>query len=184
MTGTPGATRPGNGTGPSAAPGRERTIRDGLIVGFIAYLSVAAFYAAFDVLAARGTLYTVNLLGKAVFGGAADATALQQPIALDLRAIVWYNAAHFALSLGIGMIVMSLIAQAERLPPRVPLVVATIVGGFFVTIAAVGVLSEPIRHVLPWWTIIVANSSAVAFGGLYIRQYRRDAWRWLMPFGG
>ena len=44
----------------------RRTIRDGLIVGLIAYASVAAFYAVFDLLAARGALYTVDLLGKSV----------------------------------------------------------------------------------------------------------------------
>ena len=35
------------------------------------------FYAAFDVLAARGTLYTVNLLGMAVFKGLRDPSVLR-----------------------------------------------------------------------------------------------------------
>ena len=54
-----------------------RTIRQGVIVGLIAFASVAMFYAAFDVLAARGTLYTVNLLGMAVFKGLRDPSVLR-----------------------------------------------------------------------------------------------------------
>jgi hypothetical protein len=51
----------------------SRTMREGIVVGLIAYASVAVFYSAFDLLAARGTLYTVDLLGKAVFRGLRDA---------------------------------------------------------------------------------------------------------------
>lgn len=162
----------------------NRTVREGLLLGVIAYASVAVFYAAFDVLAARGTLYTVNLLGKAVFGGAADAATLEHPIALDLRAMFWYDAVHLVLSLAIGLIVMWLVAQSERRPSQAGLVFAVIVGGFVVTIAAVGVLSEPIRQVLPWWTIVAANSSAVVLGGAYVLKRHPDAWRRLVPFAG
>jgi len=37
------------------------------VVGLIAYAAVALFYSGFDWLAARGTLYTVDLLGKALW---------------------------------------------------------------------------------------------------------------------
>jgi hypothetical protein len=37
-----------------------------LFVGLIALASVAAFYPVFDMLAACGPLYTVDLFGKAV----------------------------------------------------------------------------------------------------------------------
>ncbi len=47
----------------------SRTIREGLVVGIIGYSSVAALYAAFDLIAARGALHTVDLLGKSVFEG-------------------------------------------------------------------------------------------------------------------
>jgi len=66
----------------------SRTIRQGLVVGLIGYASVAALYAAFDFIAARGVFYTVNLLGKSVFEGLRDTAVLGLPMQLDVTAIV------------------------------------------------------------------------------------------------
>lgn len=159
-----------------------RTIRQGLIVGLIAFASVALFYAAFDVLAARGTLYTVNLLGLAVFEGLRDPSVLQMPIAPNVTAIAYYSGLHLVLSLAIGLIVTGLVARAEKDPSQASLVLAVVVGGFVVTIAAVGVISEPIRPVLPWWSIVVANGAASACAGAYLMRARPGIWRRLMPF--
>src|SRR5512133_3827029 len=57
----------------------NRWLRDGLIVGLIAYAAVAVFYSAFDLLASRGTLFTVNVLGQALFKGLRDPSVLQFP---------------------------------------------------------------------------------------------------------
>lgn len=149
-----------------------RTVRQGLIVGLIAYAAVAVFYAAFDALAARGTLYTVNLLGLAVFRGLRDPSVLQLPIAPDFRLIAYYNGVHFVLSLVIGLVVTALADRAEAEPTRATPIVAIIVAGYFATVAAVGMLSEPIRVVLPWWSIVVANGSAVVFAGMYLIRVR------------
>ena len=64
------------------------TIRHGLIVGLIAYAAVAVFYATLDVLAARSALFTVDMLGKAVFRGLRDPSVLLVPRKLDLIAIL------------------------------------------------------------------------------------------------
>ncbi len=66
----------------------SRTIRQGLVVGLIGYASVAALYAAFDFIAARGVFYTVDLLGKSVFEGLRDTAVLGLPMQLDVTAIV------------------------------------------------------------------------------------------------
>lgn len=148
------------------------TRRDGLTVGFIAYLAVALFYSLFDLLAARGTLYTVNLLGRAVFRGLRDPGILQYPIPLDFPAIFGYNALHLAVSLAMGLVVTQLVDRAERHPPQAPLILALIGAGFVVTVAAVGLLSAPIRPVLPWWSIVVANALASAFAAWYLIRRR------------
>src|SRR5512133_2531913 len=57
----------------------SRWLRDGVIVGLIAYAAVAVFYSVFDVLASRGTLFTVNVLGQALFKGLRDPSVLQFP---------------------------------------------------------------------------------------------------------
>ena len=160
----------------------NRTVRQGVIVGFIAFASVAVFYAAFDVLAARGTLYTVNLLGKAVFQGLRDPSVIQMPIAPDFTAIAYYSALHLVLSVVIGLIVTGLVDRASKDPSQASFSLAVIVGGFMVTVAAVGVISEPIRPVLPWWSIVVANAAASACAGTYLVRARPGIWRRLSPF--
>jgi hypothetical protein len=158
--------------------------RDGLIVGLIAYAAVALFYSGFDFLAARGTLYTVNMLGQAMFRGLRDPAVLQYPVPLDRGAIFLYNGVHLVLSLAIGLIVMRFVGIGERNPPRAPLMMALIVGGFLVTIGVVGWLSTPIRSVLPWWSIVVANTAAVALAAFYITQRRPGVAARLLSFAG
>lgn len=160
----------------------SRTTREGIVVGLIAYASVAVFYSAFDFLAARGTLYTVDLLGKVMFAGLRDPGILQYPIQPDLTAIFWYNAVHLLISLAIGLIVTRLIEQAERHPAQAPLALFTIVAGFALTILGVGLLTSSMRPVLPWWSIVVANGLATCLAGLYLLQKRPGLWGRLIPF--
>jgi hypothetical protein len=158
-----------------------RTRRDGLVVGLIAYASVAVFYSAFDLVAARGTLYTVDLLGKAVFRGLRDASVLQYPIQPDLTTIFWYNGLHLVISLAIGLIVVGLIGQAERHPAQARLYSGVIVAGFVLTILGMGWLTAPLRPLLPWWSIVVANGLATLLAGAYVLRKRPGVWRRLVP---
>ena len=160
------------------------TIRQGLVVGLIGYASVAALYAVFDFVAARGALYTVDLLGKSVFEGLRDPAVLGLPMQLDVTAILWYSALHLLISLIIGLIVTGLVEQAEQRPSLAPMVMFTIVAGFVVTIVVVGLLTRPIRPLLPWWSIVVANALAVLLAGGYLLRKRPDTWRRLILFTG
>jgi hypothetical protein len=155
----------------------RRTLRDGVIVGLLAYAAVALFYSAFDVLAARGTLHTVDMLGKAVFRGLRDPAVLMFPTQLDPAAIFWYNGLHLVLSLAIGLIVTGLVAEAERHPARAPLIFLLIVAGGVLTVLAVGSLTREMRPVLPWWSIVVANALASAVAAIYLLGRRPELWR-------
>ncbi|MEW5915575.1 MAG: hypothetical protein AB1762_04185, partial [Gemmatimonadota bacterium] len=126
------------------------------------------FYGVFDLFAARGALYTVNVLGQAVFRGLRDPAVLQVPLALDPLAIFLYNGLHLALSLAIGVFVTSLIFRVESRPAQAPLVLFTVVAGFVITVFVVGYLSAPIRPLLPWWSIVAANLLAMVAGGGYL----------------
>lgn len=158
----------------------NRTVRDGIVVGLIGYASVAAFYSAFDFLAARGMLYTVDLLGKAVFGGLRDPAILQFPLRPDMVSIFWYNALHLVSALAIGLIVTGLVGHAERQPAQRYVVLFIIVAGFVVTIFGVGLLTTLMRPVLPWWSIVVANTSATLLSGAYLLRRRPGLWRLLV----
>ena len=160
----------------------NRTIRDGLVVGIIGYFAVAALYAAFDIIAARGALHTVDLLGKAVFRGLRDPAVLGLPMQLDMTAIFWYNGLHLLVSLAIGLVVTDLVEFSERRPSQSWLVLLILVAGFVVTVAAVGVLTEPIRPLLPWWSIVAANVLAVLFAGGYLLKKRPGTRSLLNPF--
>ncbi len=162
----------------------SRTIREGLTVGVIAAVAVALFYAIFDFLAARGTFFTVDLLGKAVFQGLRDPSILLLPIRPDTQAILQFNALHLLISLAIGLVVTGLVEYADRHPARARPVAAVIVAGFFVTIFAVDFLMDPIRALVPWWSIVVANAFAVLLAGLYLMKKRPGiARRLLRPSG-
>ena len=150
----------------------NRTVRDGLAVGLIAYASVALFYSVFDILAARGFLYTVDLLGRAMFKGLRDPSLLMFSIERDPTAILLYNAFHLVMSVGIGLVVTSLVEQAERHPSQALLVAVMIVAGGVVTVFGVAYLTESMRAVLPWWSIVVANLLAVLLAGSYLVRRR------------
>jgi amino acid transporter len=98
--------------------------------------------------------------------------------------MAWYNGLHLVVSLAIGLIITWLVAQAERRPARAHLAGLTIVTGFFVTILGVGLLTVPMRPVLPWWSIVVANVLAVLLAGSYLLQKHPGVWRHLIPFIG
>jgi len=160
----------------------SRTLREGLAVGLIAYVAVAAFYAVFDLLAARGALYTLDLLGKVVFRRLRDPAVLQLPFQYDLGAMAWYNGLHLEISLVIGFVVTGLVAHAERRPERAHLVGLIIVMGFVVTILGVGLLTSPVRSVLPWWSVVAANALSVLLAGWYLVHQHPGLWRRLLPF--
>lgn len=140
----------------------NRWVRDGLLCGLVAYAAVIVFYSGFDFLASRGPMFTVNLLGAGLFKGVHDPTILQYPIALDKQVIFWYNGVHLAISLAIGLFVLWLVHQAERRPSRAGLMAGLILAGFAATIAVIGRLTEPVRILLPWWSIVLANVAASA----------------------
>jgi len=156
---------------------RRHTIRDGIAVGLIGYAAVALFYSAFDLLAARGAWYTVNVLGQAVFRGLRDPAILQFPVSLDTRAIFAYNTLHLILALVIGLIVAALVAVAERVPRERQLIRSIIVAGFVVTVIVVGRLTNSVRPVLPWWSIVIANALAAILAGAYLIRLHRGLWR-------
>lgn len=156
---------------------RSRSIRYGLVVGAIAYVAVAAFYAAFDLLASRGALYTVNQLGLALFRGLRDTAGLGLPTPVDITAVALYNLFHLVASLTIGIVVTSLVEHAHRRPDRAAVTLLTLIAGFVATIGVVGAMTTPLRPVLPWWSIILANACAVVPAGVYLMRRYPTAFR-------
>lgn len=148
----------------------NRWIREGSVTGLIAYVAVALFYLAFDLVAARGALFTVNRIGQLMLNGSSGLAPTGQPIPFDMTAIVCYSAIHLFASLLIGVAVCRLVHEAEMQPMLAQVALLFIVAGFAATIAVVGLLSASIRDVLPWWSIMAANALAVLVAGLVMIQ--------------
>ena len=161
----------------------SRIVREGIIVGLIGFAAVALFYVAFDFLAARGFLFTVNLLGEAVFFGLRDPGVLGIPIAVNLNAVLLYTALHLVTALIIGVFVSWLTAHLEGPPSEVRLASLLIAAGFLVTIFGIGMISNPIKALLPWWSVVVANALAVVVAGAYLLKRHPGLGRRLLSFG-
>lgn len=160
----------------------SRTVRDGVAMGLIAYVGVAVFYTGFDILAVREPLYTVDLLGKVAFRGVRDAAVAGTPFQPDHAAIFLYNGLHLVLSLTLGLGVAWLVGRAERHVEDAYVCLFALVGGFAAIILAAGVITSPVRPLLPYWSIVSANVYASALAALYLLWRRPGVWRALLPF--
>lgn len=152
------------------------TLREGLVVGLIGYAAVAVFYAAFDVLAGRGAVFTLNLLGKVMFRGVRDPAILQLPIAPDVAGMVMYNFVHLLVALSVGLFVAWLMAKAEERPKIMVPVLGVAVAGYIVTVVAVAFLTQWISLLLPLWTIVTVNSLAALGGGAFLWRAHPGLW--------
>lgn len=155
-------------------PSPSRWFREGVVTGLIAYVAVAFFYFAFDLVASRGALFTVNRIGQFMLHGSTGIALYGLPSPLDVAAVVSYSAVHLAASLSIGILVCRLVHEAELKPMLAQIALLFIVAGFAGTIAVVGLLSVPIRDVLPWWSIMAANALAVLVAGLVLIKRHPD----------
>jgi len=158
-------------------PESARPVRYGLAVGLIAFVVVAAFYALFDLLAGRGTFYTVDHLGRALIGGLGATTGFGGTPAIEFAVVAFYNVVHLVAALTIGVIVTALVEHAHRRPDRAPSILVVIIAGFVVTIGFMGAATMGVRAALPWWSIIAANALAVACAGWYLLQRYPAAFR-------
>lgn len=151
-------------------------------MGLIAYAAVAVFYTGFDVLAVREPLYTVDLLGKIAFRGVRDVAGGDVPFQPDHAAIFLYNGLHLVISLVVGLGVAWLVGRAERHVEDAYLCLFALVGGFASIIVVAGVITAPVRPLLPHWSIVSANAYAGALAALYLLWRRPGVWRAILPF--
>ncbi len=157
--------------------GQRQTVRDGLLVGAIGYVSVALFFTLFDLLAGRGPVFTLNVLGKVMFRGARDAAILQLPIPADVGAMAMYNFFHLVVALAVGLFVTWLVEQVESRPERGIVVMVVILGGYVGTVLTVARLSAGIAPLLPFWTVVVVNTLAAAGGGFFLARAHPGLWQ-------
>lgn len=154
----------------------RRTMREGLIVGLIGYATVAVFYTLFDLLAGRGWIFTLNLLGNVLFRGVRDSAVLLLPMQPDLGAMFAYNLLHLVTSVAVGLLVASLVARVERHPRTGYSVLLFLVAGYVITVAAGAMFARDIAPLLPLWSIVIVNTLAAIGGGLFLWHTHPELW--------
>jgi hypothetical protein len=87
---------------------------------------------------------------------------------VNLNAVILYTALHLVTSLVIGIFVSWLVVHLEAPPSQVRLAALLIAAGFFVTIFGIGMVSSPIKALLPWWSVVLANSLAAMIAGAFL----------------
>lgn len=158
---------------------RSSHLRDGVVVGLIAYGSVILVYTVLDLLSGHGPFFTVNLLGSAVLAG--GGVGLDPSAPLNVTSVALFSGLHLALSLGIGVVVLQLIAFAEREQRQALVVMLALVSGFAVTVAVIGWWSVPFREYFSWASIILANVVAVSLSTIYLLRNRPDVVERVVP---
>ena len=153
-----------------------RTLREGVYVGLIGYGAVALFYAIFDLLAGRGAIFTLNLLGKFFFRGVRDPAVLTLPIAPDVGAMVAYNFVHLVAALAVGLFVASLVARVEAKPNVGIPVLVVLALGYVLTVLAVDGMSHTVGALLPLWSIVAVNTLAALGGGIFLWRAHPGLW--------
>ncbi len=132
---------------------RLGVLGEGLIVGVIGAVVVAAWFLAYDLLAAGMPFRTPSLLGEILFGGGAP--PLEGPASPSL--VMKYTLVHFALFALFGVAVAGLFTIADR-EPAVLFAVFMLLCCFQVAfIAALKIAAEWALDPIPWWAILVGN---------------------------
>lgn len=158
---------------------RERILTEGLIAGFIGYVTVILVYGLVNVATGKSFFYTAALLGRAVLGGAGSPPNLADP-----GPIIAYNGIHLIAFVLIGLGAAWLIAQTERHPGIWYVVFYVFLAGFFVSMVVLRIVAAPVIEQLQWgWSIIWVNLAAAVLMGLYLWKAHPRLWREVTEHG-
>ena len=160
-------------------PARERVLTEGLIAGFIGYVTVIVVYGIVNVATGKSFFYTAALLGNAVLGGSSSTADLSAP-----GPIIVYNGIHLIVFVCIGLGAAWIIAQTELHPGIWYLAFYLFLTLFFIGFVAIRVLAAPVIDQLPWgWPVIWVNLAAAVLMGLYLWQAHPRLWREVTQHG-
>jgi hypothetical protein len=88
----------------------RRTIVQGLVAGFIGFVTVAVVFAVANLVAGRSPFYTSALLGATLFYGATDPAQ----VTVTAASVLAYNGLHLIVFVAFGVLASALAALADR----------------------------------------------------------------------
>ncbi len=142
-------------------------LREGILVGAVGALVVAAWFLVTDLLQGRA-LSTPSILGQVVLYGVAD-PVVGSPIA---GPTVAYTLLHFGSFALFGVAATQLVHLAMNSPlARFGLMIVAVVFELFFILITYAVFTGT-RNLFPWWSVLAANSlSLVAMSYALIRRH-------------
>lgn len=147
----------------------RRLVADGLTSGLIAYTLVGAFFVVLNLAAGRSALYTVALVGEALFSG------VREPAAVTLAAgpILAFNGVHLAACLLFGFFSAWLVYEAELHPEFWYLTLFLFLGATVISYAGVLALMVLVGSPLSTGSIVAASLvAAVGIGAYLVARHR------------
>ena len=136
--------------------------RKGFVAGVIGAGSVALWFLIVDMIAGR-PFFTPAVLGSAVFSGLRDPTT----VTIGFQVVLGYTVIHFFAFLVTGIVVAALLAEAEKTPHVLWLLVEFFIVLEFAFYAVVALIFTPLLAELAWINVAVGNLIAAAGMGYY-----------------
>ncbi len=152
---------------------KRRLVADGLASGLIGDALVGAFFVVLNLAAGRSILYTVALVGEALFSG------VREPAAVTLAAgpMLAFNGLHLAACLLFGFFGAWLVYEAELHPEFWYLALFLFLGATVVSYAGVLALMVLVGSPLDTGTIVAASLVAAVGIGVYLVARHRPVVR-------
>ena len=141
---------------------QHSTVREGFVAGLLGAAGIAVWFFILDMAAGR-PFYTPNLLGSSL------ATLFGPDISRDsmFMHVALYTVFHFAVFIGVGILVAALVHRAETNP--------SILAGFLILFVVFEIGFYGLTALLSqrwgnfaWWQVMGANLIAAALMGTYL----------------
>lgn len=143
----------------------SRLYQEGIVAGALGAASIAAWFFVLDALAGR-PLYTPNVLGTALFRGAAGLEA-PEALPISFEMVFVFTWVHFLAFGVIGGLAARLLALAEQIPNVGFGIVLLFVMFEFAFIAFAMIFAEALLHALAWPAILLGNLLAAGVMAYY-----------------
>lgn len=155
-------------------------LREGLVGGLVAYLSVVVAFALLNVAQGRSPFHTAAAMGAVLFHGGEAASFF----ALDPQPILAYNGIHLLGSLAVATVAAFLIHESELHKSLWYFGLMVLVAAGVYSIVLFGVAGSEIGGVLSWSTVVFGTLVWVgAMTAYFLRAHRgllgglrADAW--------
>ncbi len=152
---------------------RARMAQDSIAAGFIGYLAVVVFFAAWNVVGGRSPFHTAALLGEGIFGGLRDPAL----VALDPGMIIALNGLHLFAFLFFGVFAAWLVHEVETHPDFWYLAFFLFLAATVLSYAAVLALTVMVGGLVSPWLVVASSLVGAAAMAAYLARAHRPLLR-------